>query len=76
MDVHSVTTEFETNFLTCHPSKGSKITIILARNQAFNRDPKHWLKAYSDAKSTLSTSSDMNWVHALATANTMYTIGT
>ena len=74
VDVWSETTEFETNLLACNPTKTVQ---IFARGQLLpqkstTRKPDN----VREDQSVASDSSEMNWVHALATTDAMYPIGT
>ena len=74
VDDWSETTEFATNLLTCNPTK---MVQILARGQPLpqkstTRKPDN----VREDQSVASDSSEMNWVHALATIDAMYPIGT
>ena len=76
VDDWSETTEFETNLLACNPTKTVQ---ILASGQPFpqkSTNPKAENAREREDQSVASDASEMNWVHALATTDAMYPIGT
>ena len=74
MDDWSETTEFETNLLACNPTKAVQ---ILTRGQPLPQVPTNLRTENApENQSVASDTSEMNWVHALATTDAMYPIGT
>ena len=74
VDDWSETTEFETNLLACNPTKAVQ---ILTRGQPLPQVPTNFRTDNApENQSVASDASEMNWVHALATTDAMYPIGT
>ena len=74
VDNWSEITEFETNLLACNPTK---IVQILARGQLLpQKTTTSKLDNVRENQSVASDSLEMNWLHALATTDAMYPIGT
>ena len=67
-------TKFEENLLLREPSRDGHMINFLTRDQTHTHNPNPWFPFHNDDVST--TSFDMNWIHALVTADECIQIDT